>query len=80
MAEGVVHDLEAIEIDEEDAEPPLMPALASHGAREQLTEERPVRQARHLVVRCQVLDPRLRFAPLGDVLDDRDVVDTAAVR
>ena len=68
MAEAVVDQLEAIEIEEEDGEPGGLAALrAGERDLEAILEERAIRQSRQRIVEGGLQQPRLRLAPRGDV-------------
>ena len=67
MAEGVVDLLEAVEIDGVDGEP-FARAQTRKRLLQPLAHQHAVRQIGQHVVARQVLDLRLRLAPLGDVL------------
>ena len=73
--EGVVDDLEAVEVQEEDGEPLVVAVRLRHGERQAVVEEQPVGQVRQRIVKGEVLDLLLGPLALGDVdrraLDDR---------
>ena len=75
VAECIVDDLEAIEIDEQHGD---LAVVASRGLDREMcsncAEHRAIRQPGEAVVRSEVLDALLRVLARGDVLDHRDVV------
>ena len=80
VAEGVVHDLEPVQVDEQHSEQAILPADARERLLEPIGEHQAVRQARERIVGCPVLELGLRACPLGDVLDADDGAADRAVR
>ena len=56
VAERVVDDLEAVEVEEEDGQPLVVPVGLGHGERQAVVEEQAVGQVRQRVVEGEVLD------------------------
>ena len=79
VTERVVDDLEAIEIDEQNGEPAAVAARRFARQAEQLREARAVRQAGQPSWFARYWMHLLGFLARRDVLDDRDVVELAAV-
>ena len=75
VAQRVVDDLEAVEVEEEHGEPLVVAVRLGHGERQAVAEEEPVRQVGQRIVEGEVLDLLLGPLALGDVdrraLDDR---------
>ena len=69
VPQRVVHELEVVEIQEQDADAEVGPTGAGERALEHLLEQRAVRQARQLVVVRQERDLLLRLLALRDVED-----------
>ena len=79
VPQAVVHELEVVQVHEDDADGQVEPAGAGDGVLELLLEAGTVRQARELVVVRQVRDLSLGLLALRDVLDHRDRVLRLAV-
>ena len=77
VAERVVDDLEAVEVDEQHRELAVVAPRRLDRQPEQLREHHAIRQAGEAVVRREVLDALLGALARRDVLDDRDVVQAA---
>ena len=69
VAQRVVHELEVVEVQEDHADAEVVPAGAGERVLEHLLEQRPVRQARELVVVGEERDLLLGRLALGDVED-----------
>ncbi len=70
VAQAVVHLLEMVQVQEEDAQPATVPLGPGQGLSQPVLEELPVREAGELVVQGAPLQLALHPDPLGDVVDD----------
>ncbi len=70
MPQGVVDDLEAIEIDEDDRALALVSSSLLDRVAEQFAEQRSIGQTSQLVVSREITDALLGISPSGDVFDD----------
>ncbi|MFO1197970.1 MAG: hypothetical protein U1E86_13480 [Burkholderiaceae bacterium] len=70
MAERVVDRLEAVEVDEDDRDAPIVPARQRERARQPVVQVLPVGQLGERVVQRQELDAFLRLLAGGDVAHD----------
>ena len=72
VAERVVDDFEAIEVEEEDRQPAVIALRVRQRDGQAVLEQQAVRQAGQRVVIREVLDLLFGVRPLGDVADDAD--------
>ena len=79
MPQGVVDDLEAIEIEEDDRALALVSSSLLDRVTKQFAEQRSIGQTSQLVVSREIPDTLLGISPSGDVFDDGDVVQQRAV-
>ena len=72
VPEGVVDDLEAVEVEKHDRHQAVDALGVDHRLLQAFEQQRAVRQAGERVVVGEEAQPFLGLAPLGDVLDDGD--------
>ena len=79
MPQGVVDDLEAIEIEENDRALAFVSSSLLDCVAEQFAEQRTIGQPSQLVVSREISDALLGISSSGDVFDDRYVVEQRAI-
>ena len=72
MSERIVDDLEAIEIEEYHRHEPVAPVGFHHGLAQPVLQQHAIGQSGERVVMRQIIQPFLRAAMFGDVLDGTD--------
>ena len=70
MAQGVVHDLEIVQVHEEDGDAPVSPPGALEGVRQPVGEQAAVGETGKRVVQCLALQPFFQNLSVGDVRHD----------
>jgi len=80
VAERVVHDLEKIDIYQQDGNDKVFRIGAHKRIAQRIVQQRAIGKTGQRVVSCQMHELLLRLAPLGDVFDDLDDPGTVAGR